>query len=50
MTCLVEMTANSMRKVDEKGVDASVGHVSQDDGLVFSERQVDSELFSAGEE
>ena len=31
-------------------MDASVGHVSQNDGLVLSKRQVDPELFSMSQE
>ena len=48
--CLVEMATDSMSVVDEKWMDASVRHVSQDDGLVLSKRQVDSQLFSVCEE
>jgi hypothetical protein len=36
--------------MDEKRMNASVGHVSQDDGLAFSEREKNSELFLASEE
>lgn len=50
MTCLVEMAADGMSKMDEKRVDASIGHVSQDDGLMFPERQVNSKLFLMSEE
>ena len=47
---LVEMTTDSVSEVDEKRMDTSVGHVSQDDSLVFTERQVNAELFSMGQE
>lgn len=50
MTGLMKVAANSMGKMDEKRMDACVGHVSQDDCLVFPERQVNSELFLVSEE
>jgi hypothetical protein len=44
------MAANCVSKVDEKRVDASVGHVSIDNCLLFFIREVNSKLFSMGEE
>jgi len=43
------MAANSVGEVDEKRMDTGVGHVSYDDSLVFSKRQVNPELFSMGQ-
>jgi hypothetical protein len=44
------MTTNSVGEVDEKRMDTSAGHVPQDDSLLFSKREVNSELFSVGQE
>lgn len=49
-TRLIEVTANSVSEMDKKGVNADVGHVSYDNGLMFSEWQVNSELFPMGKE
>ena len=45
---LVEIATHCVSEVDEKRMDASVGHVSQDDSLAFSKRQVYSVLFPIG--
>ena len=44
------MTTHGMSEVDEKWVDTSVGHVSQDDGLALSKWQVNPEPFAMGQE
>ena len=46
---LVKVAADGVSEMDKKWVDASAGHVSQDDSLVFSKWQVNTKLFSMGQ-
>lgn len=48
--CLIKVTAHGVSEVDEERMNAGIGHVSQNDSLVFPKRQVNLELFSMGQE